>query len=114
VHREIGMRRILLIVDDAWNLAAALAVSTGGPNCMHLVTTRLPTVAQDLAATRAFKLDELGENECVDLLAKLAPQVSQDKSDQVRELLRLVGYLPLAVTLMGKYLRRQGSHPRRL
>ena len=114
VRREIGMRRMLLIVDDVWELSDALAVGVGGPNCIHLATTRLPVLAQDLSVTQAFKLDEFDESECIDLFTKLAPQVIRDQREQVYELIHLVGGLPLAVSLMGKYLRRQGNHSRRL
>ncbi len=114
VHREIGMRRMLLIVDDVWELSNALAVGVGGPNCIHLATTRLPAVAQDLTVTQVFKLNEFDENECIDLFTRLAPQVIRDHGGQVHELIQLVGRLPLAIALMGKYLRRQGNHSRRL
>jgi hypothetical protein len=39
------MKRMLLVVDDAWDVRAALSFKVGGPNCAHLVTTRIPEVA---------------------------------------------------------------------
>ena len=42
VHLAIGLRRMLLIVDDAWSTEAALTFRLGGPNCVHVLTTRIP------------------------------------------------------------------------
>jgi tetratricopeptide (TPR) repeat protein len=114
VRKAIGNRYMLLVVDDVWEVAPALAVAVGGPNCMHLATTRLPPVAEDLAGADAFKVSELGEDESIQLLDALVPQSSHEHDSEKRDLLKLVGHLPLAVTLMGRYLRRQAHHPRRL
>jgi hypothetical protein len=40
IHAAIGLRRMLLVIDDAWQLDEALAFKVGGPNCVHLLTTR--------------------------------------------------------------------------
>lgn len=40
VKDAIGPRRMLLVIDDAWDINAALWLRCGGPNCAHLLTTR--------------------------------------------------------------------------
>ncbi len=45
LHSIIGQRRLLLVIDDAWRIEAALAFKIGGPHCAYLVTTRFPNIA---------------------------------------------------------------------
>ena len=116
LRAKIGPRRMLLIVDDAWKLEEALTFKVGGPGCAYLVTTRIPEVASGFAYNGATVIRELGEDDSMTLLARLAPEVVEYKPDQVRSLVRSVGGLPLALTLMGNYLRIQtypGNGPSR-
>src|SRR6266487_3246952 len=116
IHRAIGARRMLLVIDDAWSVEAALNFKLGGPNCAHLVTTRLPEVAEVFAADGNIVVQELGEDDGLTLLERLAPRVVETVPDEARELVHAVGGLPLPLTLMGKYLRIQmrTGQPRRL
>src|SRR5204862_3684335 len=45
IRTAIGTRKMLLVIDDAWQLEEALTFRVGGPNCAHLVTTRFPSIA---------------------------------------------------------------------
>ena len=116
VRAKIGLRRMLLVIDDAWKFEEALTFKVGGPRCAYLVTTRIPEIASQFAHDGATVVRELSEDDSVTLLARLAPEVVAYKPDQVRSLLRSVGGLPLALTLMGNYLRTQaypGNGPSR-
>jgi tetratricopeptide (TPR) repeat protein/transcriptional regulator with XRE-family HTH domain len=117
IRARIGLCRMLLVIDDAWKLEEALAFKVGGPNCAHLVTTRVPKIASQFAQDGATVVRELSEDDSVTLMARLAPEVFAYKPDQIRSLTRSVGGLPLALTLMGNHLRTQtypGSGPSRL
>ncbi|MGH8060042.1 MAG: NB-ARC domain-containing protein, partial [Candidatus Entotheonellia bacterium] len=116
IHAAIGMRRMLLVADDAWQVEAALACKLGGPNCAHLVTTRLPEVALRFAGGETTVVHELNEDDGLTLLARLASEVVEAEPNEARELVRAVGGLPLALILMGNYLRVQmhSGQPRRL
>jgi hypothetical protein len=46
----------------------------GGPNCAHLVTTRLPDLARHFAGNNAMVIHELNEDGGLALLALLAPE----------------------------------------
>jgi hypothetical protein len=107
VHGAIGIRRMLLVIDDAWSPEAALAFKLGGPNCAHLVTTRLPEVAERFASEGIVVVQELDEHDGLILLERLAPGVTKTMPDEAQELIRAVGGLPLPLTLMGNYLRIQ-------
>jgi transcriptional regulator with XRE-family HTH domain/tetratricopeptide (TPR) repeat protein len=116
IRATIGRHRFLLVIDDAWTLEDALAFKVGGPNCAHLVTTRHPGIALHLAGDGAIPVRELDEEQGLALLGRLAPQVVQEEADAARALIRSAGALPLALTLMGNYLRVQAhsGQPRRV
>ncbi len=116
IRYQIGMRHMLLVVDDAWQSETALAFKVGGPNCAHLVTTRLPEVAVHFAGEGVNIVRELSEVDSLTLLARLAPGVTEIESDAARELVHAVSGLPLGLILMGNYLRVQAlsGQPRRI
>jgi tetratricopeptide (TPR) repeat protein len=116
IRAKIGMRHMFLVVDDAWQSESALAFKVGGPNCAHLVTTRLPEVAVHFAGEGVAVVHELSEADSLTLLARLAPEVIKAEPDTARELVQAVGGLPLGLILIGNYLRVQAlsGQPRRI
>ncbi|MBN2007663.1 MAG: tetratricopeptide repeat protein [Anaerolineae bacterium] len=116
IHTAIGVRRMLLVIDDAWQAETALAFKIGGPNCAYLLTTRIPEVALAFADAGVITAPELDEDDSVTLLGRMAPQAVAEKPKEAHALARAVGGLPLALTLMGWHLREEthGGHPRRL
>jgi tetratricopeptide (TPR) repeat protein/transcriptional regulator with XRE-family HTH domain len=107
LRRTIGSRTMLLVIDDAWILEEALTLKIGGPNCVHLISTRFPSIATQVAAEGAMAIKELSSEEGMVLLRMLAPQVVERETERARELVMAVGGLPLALTLIGNYLRMQ-------
>ena len=116
LRATIGKRRLLLIIDDAWSPEDALAFQVGGAHCVHLLTTRLPQVAFTFAQQGAIVVPELEEADGLALLARFIPQHVQQNPEDARALVRAVGGLPLALTLMGKYLASHAftGQPRRV
>ena len=116
VHAAIGLRRILLIVDDAWQVEALLAFKVGGPYCAQLATTRLPDVAGSVAGDQVITVHELDQEDGLTLLTQLSPRAVELAPAEARALVQSVGGLPLALTLMGRYLHKQSynSQSRRL
>ncbi len=116
IRSVVANRRMLLVVDDVWEAEDGLCFLVGGPNCAFLATTRFPAVAVHVARDEFVVVPELSEEEGVALLEHLAPAVAGTVPDDVRDLVRSVDGLPLALTLMGKYLRAQayGGQPRRV
>src|SRR5581483_8808855 len=109
IHDAIGLRHMLLIIDDAWKAEEALAFKIGGPNCSHLLTTRFHEIAFHFGGSNSITLTELNEEDSIQLLLTLAPEVIVEEMEAARELARLVGGLPLALTIMGKHLQIQAS-----
>ncbi|GCE25581.1 hypothetical protein KDA_10650 [Dictyobacter alpinus] len=107
IRNAIGERTMLIVIDDAWKLEEALAFRVGGVHCAHLFTTRFPHIAAHMAQDSAIMIKELGESESIRLLNQLAPQVIYREQQKVHDLVHAVGGLPLALTLIGSYLRKQ-------
>ncbi len=116
LRAAVGHCQILLIIDDAWSAEEALAFRIGGAQCAHLLTTRLPQVAFTFAQEGSIVVPELEETDGLALLAHFVPQLIEQDPEGTQTLVRRVGGLPLALTLMGKYMAAQAftGQPRRL
>lgn len=116
LRASIGKRRLVLVIDDAWELESALLFKVGGPNCVVIATTRFPRVALGIAHDGAYVVHELDTDDGLALLALLAPEVVTHDVRAAQTLVQEVGGLPLALTLLGKYLQMQShsGQPRRL
>lgn len=115
LHECIGRRRMLVVIDDAWQLSHAVTFRLGGSDCVHLLTTRFPSIALPFAQENVSYLQELNEEASLALLQCLAPEAIES-GFSIRELVQSVGGLPLALTLIGRYLHVQAQYdqPRRL
>jgi hypothetical protein len=105
VANAIGQSRLLLVIDDAWQIEAAQWLRCGGPHCAHLLTTR------DLGLARSFldraaviRVPELEADPAWDLLQGLAPEACAADPAAARQLAIAVGGLPLALELIGGFL----------
>ncbi|EFH87039.1 tetratricopeptide repeat protein [Ktedonobacter racemifer] len=107
VHDYIGMRRMLIIIDDAWELTDASIFRLGGRNCVHLLTTRFPALGVSFAYNNVVRLQELTDEDSHKLLEQLVPEIVPHNVQDIQELIKVVGGLPLALTLIGHYLYLQ-------
>lgn len=105
LREVIGTRDLLLVIDDAWEREAAIALRCGGPRCAHLLTTRDKGVARTfLGGAGALTLVELAEADAVHLLQRLAPEACAADPEAAHALVRAVGGLPQALRLVGAQL----------
>jgi tetratricopeptide (TPR) repeat protein/transcriptional regulator with XRE-family HTH domain len=116
LRTAIGPRKMLLVIDDVWTLEEALAFRVGGPNCGYVVTTRFPELALRLGNDQVLAVQELDLRESLELLERFVPGLLAREPQVLREVARAVGGLPLALTLIGRYLRVQAhsGQPRRI
>jgi tetratricopeptide (TPR) repeat protein len=108
VRDAIGHRKLLLVIDDAWQSEATEHLRCGGPNCAHLLTSRDQRLALQFAG-RSERVEELIPADALELLRRLAPKAVAVDEAQAAGLLAAVGYLPLAVELLGGYLAAGAS-----
>ncbi|MEO7022389.1 MAG: NB-ARC domain-containing protein [Ktedonobacteraceae bacterium] len=116
VQQQIGDRRMLIILDDAWTLADAITAHLGGNRCAYLLTTRFPQLAHTFAGEQVLHLHELTEAESLTLFQHISPRVHQEHFDGLQCLIEKVGSLPLVLTLLSRHLHIQSlsNSPRRL
>ncbi len=114
LRRALHHRRALLIVDDVWDSADGQFFNVGGPQCRILFTTRELPVANDLATPdRVYSIGSIGPRAAFALLRALAPRVTSTEEAAAKELCRKFEYLPLAITLAGRYLANEALTHRR-
>jgi tetratricopeptide (TPR) repeat protein len=114
IRNAIGSRKILVIIDDVWQDENVQALRVGAQDCAHLVTTRHRALAAEMTPN-ALMISELDQTQSIQLLhqamqgehveAGLAPALAQ----RIQDLVQAVGGLPLALTLLGNYLRKQAT-----
>jgi hypothetical protein len=104
-------KRMLLLLDDVWEVAHAEPFRVGGRGCALLITTRIPAVASALAPTPkdVYRLDVLDDDSALELLERLAPTVVAEHPDATRELVQELEALPLALQVAGHQLNSQAS-----
>lgn len=105
-------KRMLLIVDDAWEAEHVTPFKAGGADCAMLVTTRINGVAQAIAPTpsHVYRLAVLTDEKALELLKLLAPAVAAQFPKQSLELVRELEGLPLAIQVAGRLLHVESSY----
>ncbi len=98
-------QQVLLVLDNAASSQQVAPLLPGDENCLVLVTSRrhlgdLPGVVVPVM------LDALQPGEATEMFRRLAPRAARDPGAEVARLVRLAGFLPLAISLLARvYLR---------
>jgi tetratricopeptide (TPR) repeat protein len=101
-------QRALLVLDNAADSAQVTPLLPGSEGCLVLVTSRrhlgdLP------GAVVPVLLEVLASAEAREMFVRLAPRATADPPEAVAGLVRLTGYLPLAISLLARVYARQLS-----
>jgi hypothetical protein len=108
LREAMDARRTLLVIDDVWDAAHGTQFLVGGPACRVVITTRELPVANDLATPeRVYSVDTLPPAAAAALLRALAPGIVEADISKAKELCTRLEYLPLAITLAGRYLANE-------
>ncbi|WP_433663105.1 ATP-binding protein [Nocardia sp. CA-128927] len=104
---RVATKRILLILDDARDHNQIEPLLPTGPESLTLITSRRRLIALDSALP--LPLDTLDPDSAIDLFCQLAQRNPHgDDIAAVATLVRLCGYLPLAIVLLAG---RLAHHP---
>ena len=104
---HLAGRRLLIVLDDAIGHDQVRPLLPGTAGSMVLVTSRRRLTA--LEDAEAISLDILAADEAAALLIRLAARPGLSPRDRaVEEIIRLCGYLPLAIGMLAMQLRQ---HP---
>ena len=106
VHERIGLKALLIIIDDAWDVGTVMLMKVGGINCHHVITTRLLDVAVALAdECGPLRIEELTLDESITLLSHYVDERSLSGFGiSLESLSKASGGLPLALMLTGRLL----------
>ncbi|MCA9049460.1 MAG: helix-turn-helix domain-containing protein, partial [Planctomycetaceae bacterium] len=106
---QLQNKRSLLIVDDVWRAADAQVFLLGGPRCTALITTRLPSVGEELSVGQedTYELGVLGQDDALTLIESIAPDVVAAHRGDAQNLVDALEGLPLAIVVAGRLLRAE-------
>ena len=105
VQRLIGDRRMLLVIDDAWDLDVARALQCGSAGCLHLLTTRDEGIARAFAGEQQSRaLPPLSTEAALELICALAPQACASDPPMAQILAEACRGVPLSLELLGGFL----------
>lgn len=108
-------RRVLLIIDDVWEVNHGSYFVVAGPHCRTLITTRESPVAFTLATReRTLPVNVLKPEAALQLLRTIAPEVVASDEATAMKLCERLEYLPLALTLAGRLLAIEADIPSRM
>lgn len=107
VRDTIGSRRMLVVLDDVWQKKAAREFMHLVPNGVFIITTRLKDVGLMLGDPEL--VPELDPDTGLRLLTDIAPKAVAFDGEGAGSLVSAVYGLPLALVLIGKYLRRESA-----
>ncbi len=104
-------KRMLIVVDDAWDAVHVTPFKVGGNKGAMIITTRINLVARELAARpeMIYKLPILSDEQSLELMRTLAPEVVASNPDDVVQLAHDLEGLPLALQVAGRLLRAEMS-----
>lgn len=102
-------RRMLLIVDDVWQVDHFTPFRLAGHRSATLISSRLNEVARALAPSAAdvYRLPQLNSDSALLLLSRLAPQVVEQFRETAIELVHDLEGLPLAIQVAGRLLHEE-------
>ncbi|WP_188316584.1 AfsR/SARP family transcriptional regulator [Solihabitans fulvus] len=101
---ELADRRAVVVLDNAVSANQVRPLLPGSPGCLVLVTSRRRL--GDLETAQTLSLDVLPEQDAVDLFGRVAGAARvAAEPEAVAEVVRLCGYLPLAIRIASARLR---------
>jgi len=111
IRSIIGERRMLLVADDIWAANDAFGLEVGGSRCVHIITTRKRDLAFDYAnEDGTIIVSELDIEDGLKVLMNEVPEEIKTDLNITKKIVKEVGGLPLALQVMNRFLRKEGSH----
>lgn len=111
----LSQRRVLLLIDDVWEITHGQYFMLAGPYCRTVITTRELKVATQFATSgRTLRVDMLRAEDALVLLSRLAPEAVRADVQSAELLCKQLEGLPLALTLAGRLLANEAHVPHRM
>lgn len=109
----IGDERILLVIDDVWRESQLRPFLRGGPNCVRLVTTRMPDALPQSHVS--ILIDEMPMEQALKILGADIPINASEDRYRLQALAKQLGFWPQMLTIANSWITRrirQGEEPR--
>ncbi|MCS7062939.1 MAG: NB-ARC domain-containing protein [Methylacidiphilales bacterium] len=113
----LDARHMLFAFNDVWQCEHIAPLLIGNEHCAYVLATSNAEVALVFADAHAtLRVEELTLEESLQVLNALAPGLEADWREAMEEIAQACGGLPLALSLIGHYLRREShaGQPRRI
>ncbi|MBO0822148.1 MAG: XRE family transcriptional regulator, partial [Nocardiopsaceae bacterium] len=101
---RLAGRRMLLVLDNAASSGQVAPLLPGGGECLVLITSRRHLGDLPGAVTPVL-LDVLTPTQAAEMFTRLAPRAA-GRPDEVAEVVRLAGFLPLSISLLARLFAR--------
>jgi DNA-binding SARP family transcriptional activator len=104
IYRSLlAERRLLILLDDAYDVSQVAPLIPASPGCAVIVSSRVPL--SGLPGVRQFEVDDLDEDASIELLGKiLGSKRIRDEASPTRQLARLCAGLPMALRIVAAKL----------
>lgn len=104
INKFLADKKVLLILDDVWNIKDIQHFDISSPDSRLLITTRNAKVLKGVGAEECI-IDVLSTEQALQLLRKQANWVKEKMPDEAIDLVIKCGALPLAISMIGAMLR---------
>jgi hypothetical protein len=121
LQAHVGDRRLLFIFDDVWSEGIGKLVRIAGANCVNVFTTHQASTARALTRREKYMIEipKLSQQDSLELVKSIVPDVFENDQDQAvrKEVAASIAQydgLPLALSILGRQLRKAGTKPGRI
>lgn len=116
IHSLLQDRAVLIVLEDVFSPEDAQQMLLGGARCCHVVSSPFADTALRLKPDHHFQIPPLTPEQSRTLIEHIAPEIAQYSRALENELVTWSSGLPLALELLGQYLRRalRSGQPRRI
>lgn len=115
LRQHLHDKRMLIVVDDVWDVFHGDYFLVGGPYSRTLLTTREKPIANHFTTPdRVLGINVLKPEDSLALLYKLAPEAMQVDRKISMRLCERLEFLPLAITLAGRMIANESDIPQRM
>ena len=106
ISKLLANKKILMILDDVWDITHAEAFDTLSLSSKMLITTRHAKVLKGFDADE-YKIDVLSPEQAFHLLCKQSECPKEVIPEEACEIIKECGHLPLAISMIGAMLRNR-------
>jgi DNA-binding SARP family transcriptional activator/tetratricopeptide (TPR) repeat protein len=104
-REQSANRRMLIVLDDAASRDQIQPLLPGAPGCLVLITSRRRLAG--LSGARSLSLDVMRPPDAAGLFTRIVGPERCADADAVAEIVRLCGYMPLAIQVVASRLRHR-------